>query len=74
MVKECDFVDADLTGSDFFKSNLQGSLFHHTNLSKVNLVDAKDFSINPENNKLKKAKVSMTEAVVLMKYMGLIIE
>jgi len=73
-VKECDFVDADLTGSNFFKSNLKGSLFHHTNLSKVNLVDAKDFSINPETNKLEKAKVSLTEAVVLMEYLGLIIE
>ena len=71
---ECDFVDADLTGSDLFKSNLKGSLFHHTNLSQVNLVDAKEFSIDPQANNLKKAKVSMTEAIVLMGHLGLVIE
>lgn len=73
-INESDFVGADLTGSDFFKSSLKGSLFHNTNLSKVNLVDAKDFAINPLTNKLHKARLSIPEAMTLLEYLGVVIE
>ncbi len=56
---EVDFTDCDLTNSAFINSNLLNAVFERTNLSKTDLRDADNFSINPEQNQLKKARFSI---------------
>jgi uncharacterized protein YjbI with pentapeptide repeats len=73
-VKECDFVNSDLSACDFQNSTLSGSLFHNTNLSRANFVGANDYRIDPLSNKLEKAQFSMPEAISLFEAMGIIIE
>lgn len=53
-----DFSEADLSLSDFSNSDLTGAQFHNTNLEKADFRSAINFSIDPEINKIKKAKFS----------------
>lgn len=54
-----DFTDCDLTNSVFLKSNLLNAVFERSNLSKADLREAENFSIDPEQNQLKKARFSI---------------
>lgn len=56
---EVDFTDADLRGSIFKDCNLLRTSFNRTNLEKADLSTAINFSIDPENNRLKHAKFSL---------------
>ncbi|NGX58862.1 MAG: hypothetical protein KR126chlam3_00002 [Chlamydiae bacterium] len=67
-VKECYFTDTKLVEADFGEADLEGSIFHHADLSKANFKDAKNYSINPEANVLKKARFSAPEALSLLKF------
>ena len=55
-LRETDFVDADLTNSLFDNCDLLGVIFENTILEKANLSTSVNFIIDPEKNKLKKAK------------------
>jgi uncharacterized protein YjbI with pentapeptide repeats len=61
-------------GADFGKSDLTGSTFHNSNLSKANFIGAINYSINPLTNKLSKAKFSKPEALSLLDHLDIIIE
>jgi uncharacterized protein YjbI with pentapeptide repeats len=56
---EADFAETDLTGSTFENCELSRAIFEYTNLEKVDFRTSYNFSINPENNKMKKAKFSL---------------
>jgi fluoroquinolone resistance protein len=56
---EVDFTHADLSGALFENCDLARSLFENTILEKADLRSAYNYSIDPEINKLKKAKFSM---------------
>jgi len=56
---EVEFIQADLTGSSFTNCDLSGAIFENTLLEKVDFRTAYNYSINPENNRIKKAKFSM---------------
>lgn len=58
MLEETDFTGADLTGASFQHSNLLNAHFEHTNLEKCDFRNARNFTIDPEINRLKKAKFS----------------
>lgn len=58
-LKEADFTEADLTGVVFDNCDLQGSTFDNTILEKADLRTAFNFSINPVNNRIRKAKFSI---------------
>ena len=58
-MREVDFTDADLSGASLDKTDLQLALFENTNLEKADLRTAYNYSINPEINKIKKAKFSL---------------
>jgi uncharacterized protein YjbI with pentapeptide repeats len=53
---QVDFSEADLTGVIFENCNLENTLFNKTILDKADFQTAYNFSIDPENNKMKKAK------------------
>ena len=56
---EVDFTEADLTGALFDNCDLSQARFERTNLEKADLRSSRNFSIDPEINKIKKAKFSI---------------
>jgi fluoroquinolone resistance protein len=58
-VHEVDFSDADLNSAVFDNSDLTRTNFNNTNLEKADFSTAYNYSIDPERNKLKKAKFSL---------------
>lgn len=58
-LQEVDFTEADLTEAVFQNCDLAGALFDNTNLEKADLRTAYHYFINPEQNKIKKAKFAV---------------
>ncbi|MCD6063611.1 MAG: pentapeptide repeat-containing protein [Flavipsychrobacter sp.] len=56
---ETDLTSADLTEATFSNCDLSGATFDNTTLEKADLRTAYNYSIDPERNKIKKAKVSL---------------
>ena len=54
-----DFTEADLTNSVFDNCDLAGAKFEKTILEKADLRTSHNYSIDPEINKIKKAKFSV---------------
>ena len=73
-MQEADFTEADLTGAAFENCNLQRVIFDNTNLEMVDLRTSFNYSIDPERNKLKKAKFSATGIMGLLDKYKIIIE
>jgi uncharacterized protein YjbI with pentapeptide repeats len=73
-MQEVDFTEADLTAADLDNCNLLLAVFDNTILEKADLRTAINFSIDPERNKLKKAKFSATALSGLLHKYDLTIE
>lgn len=68
-LKEVDFSEADLTAADFRNADLSGARFSNTVLEKADFRTALNFGIDPDFNKLKKARFSaMNLSGLLYKY------
>ena len=68
-LKDTDFSEADLTEAIFTYCDLKNTTFERTNLEKADLSTAYDFQIDPEQNRIKKAKFSQAGlAGLLVKY------
>jgi len=66
---EVDFTEADLSLAQFDNCDLLGATFVNTILEKADLRTAYNYSIDPEMNRIKKAKFSMSGiAGLLNKY------
>lgn len=59
-LKGVDFTEADLSLALFDQCNLAEAVFDRTNLEKADLRTAVNYSIDPEINRLKKARFSMS--------------
>jgi uncharacterized protein YjbI with pentapeptide repeats len=53
------FAEADLTGSKFVSCDLTQAVFNRTILNAVDFTTATNFSIDPEINRMKKARFSL---------------
>lgn len=73
-MQEVDFTETDLTAAELDNCNLLQAVFDHTVLEKADLRTAINFSIDPERNKLKKAKFSATALSGLLHKYDLTIE
>ena len=73
-IKEVDFSNADLTASEFLNCDLTRTLFHQTNLEKVDFRSATNYSIDPEMNRMKNAKFSLSGITGLLDKYKIIIE
>jgi uncharacterized protein YjbI with pentapeptide repeats len=73
-LKETDFAEADLSSSVFNNCDLAHAGFDNTNLEKADLRTAYNYSIDPERNKVKKAKFSAAGLSGLLHKYDLIIE
>jgi uncharacterized protein YjbI with pentapeptide repeats len=65
-IKECDFVEVDLSGSWFTGSSLADSNFEHCNLSKVDFRQSHGYAFDPWSNQIKKARFSSPEVLALL--------
>ena len=61
-----DFSNADLSFSTFDFCDLQGALFDSTNLDRSDFRTAHHYSIDPENNRIKKAQFSLNGIIGLL--------
>ena len=68
-LSDCNLEGAVLTGTDFL-----GARFSSTNLRKADLRGAANYQIDPSSNKIGKAKVSLPEAISLLRGLDVIIE
>jgi len=57
-LKDVDFSEVDLSMAYFGNCDLQNAVFHRTNLEKADLLTAANYSIDPEMNRINKAKFS----------------
>lgn len=57
-IQEVDFVEANLTKSTFTNCDLLGALFENTVLEQSDFREAYNYSIDPEMNRIAKAKFS----------------
>ena len=73
-LQEADFTGAGLTGASFDNCDLLRATFDHTNLEKADFRSAHNFSINPEINRLRKAKFSLAGVAGLLDVYGVEIE
>ena len=71
---EVNFTKADLTKTTFQDCDLYEGIFAQTNLSGVDLTAIQNFSIDPEINNLKKAKLLSQDLERLLYKYELIIE
>ena len=63
---EADFAEADLGSSVFDNCDLANAIFQHTNLEKADFRTSYNYSIDPELNKIKKAKFSIPSVTGLL--------
>ncbi len=63
------FEDADLRGANLRDSDLAEARFSHTELSDADLRGARGYAIDPRDNRLKGAKLSLPEALNLLSVM-----
>ncbi|MEI6222512.1 MAG: pentapeptide repeat-containing protein [bacterium] len=68
--REVDFVETDLEGGNFTGTDFAGSVFHKTNLTKADFSGAKNYQIDLRENRAKKAKFSLPEALSLLESFG----
>ncbi len=58
-LQECDFSACELQNAVFEQCDLSGAVFENTNLIQADFSTAMHYSIDPENNKIKKARFSV---------------
>lgn len=66
LLEETNFAEAMLVEANFSGSSLVGAIFDRTNLERADFSSASNYSINPEINRIKKAKFSIPEVVGLL--------
>jgi len=70
---DVDFREADLSGADFAGTDLAQSVFGDTNLAQADLSRARNYSIDPAQNELHRARFSLPEALSLLHSMDIVL-
>ena len=73
-MQEVDFTETILTKSVFDHCDLRGAIFETSNLEKSDFRTAFNYSINPENNKLKGGKYRKENITGLLNKYKIVIE
>lgn len=73
-LQEVDFSECDAAAAVFNNCNLLNAKFENTILEKADLRTAYNYSINPEKNKIKKARFSLPAVTGLLHQYNIIIE
>jgi len=73
-LKETDFTESDLSSAIFDQCDLTRAIFVHANLEKADFRSSVNFSIDPELNRMKKARFSLAGIVGLLDKYGIVVE
>jgi uncharacterized protein YjbI with pentapeptide repeats len=73
-LQEVDFSEADLANASFDTCDLKGAVFSGTNLERADFRTAVNYSIDPEANRIRKAKFSLPGIAGLLDKYGVVIE
>jgi len=73
-LRECIFTNTNLDSADFTDVDLSGTVFHSCNLSTADFTSAVRYDIDPQKNKIKKAKFSLPEVIGLLRGFDIKIE
>lgn len=73
-LQETDFTEADLTEALFDNCDLMRAIFHKTNLEKADFRTSFLYSIDPEQNKIKKARFSKSGIAGLLDKYNIVID
>lgn len=73
-MENVDFSMADLKGSKIFDCDLLHAIFQNTNLEKTDLRKSVNYSIDPEQNRVKSAKFSLPEVIGLLDKYKILVE
>ena len=65
-LKEADFTGADLSEAVFDEADLEGAIFENTTLEKADLRTAFNYAIDPQLNRIKKARFSFPGVLALL--------
>ncbi len=71
---EVDFTECDLSGAVFNNCDLQNAVFASSNLEKTDFSTSYNYTLDPDNNRLKKTKFSAQGALGLLSKHDIIIE
>ena len=73
-LKEVDFSNCNLSSASFHHCDLSGAIFNHSNLEKSDFTTSSGYVIDPEINKIKKAKFSLPGIKGLLEKYDIIIK
>lgn len=73
-IREVDFIHTDLSTAVFEKCDLMGATFESTNLEGADFRTAFNYALDPEINRVKRAKFSRDGLAGLLHRYSLIIE
>jgi len=73
-LQETDFSECDLTGSLFDNCDLAGASFDNTNLEKADFRTSYNYILDPELNRIKKARFSVSGLPGLLNKYDIVIE
>ena len=73
-LNQVDFTESNLTGVNFNACNLLNAVFFQTNLEKTNFTSAINYSIHPNENRLKKAVFSEDGLKGLLTFFDIVIK
>ncbi len=71
---DADFSETDLTKANFSGTSLKNTIFDRTNLIEADFRTAENYTIDPENNRLKKAKFSADGLRGLLVKYGIVVK
>jgi fluoroquinolone resistance protein len=72
--REVDFTEARLQRACFTGTDLAGARFSRTDLREANFVSAKNYAIDPTQNKVKKARFALPEVIGLLAAFDVVVE
>lgn len=70
---ETDFTEAEASSLVFLNCDFLRAIFHNTNIEKSNFCSSYNYAINPEINKVKKAKFSLNGVIGLLEHLDITI-
>ena len=73
-LEEVEFAEADLTNAHFHHCDLTRATFENTVLAGADFRTANNYSLDPEKNKIKKAKFSSAGVLGLLDKYDIVIE
>ena len=73
-MQEVDFTEADLSALVLDQCDLAGAIFENTVLEKTDFRSAYNYTIDPEKNRMKKARFSLPGIAGLLDKYGIVIE